>query len=682
MELPTICAFCSTSCGLLMTVENNRIQRVRGNPDHPTNSGGICPKGAALKQVVHSPERLKTPLVRTEHGFKPVSWSEALDFIAGRLADIREKYGPQTLISCRGAPVGQETFDAFHQLLHAYGSPNITGSGHLCSVPRRIAIEQVTGRRPEPDYEGSRLVIIWAANPTDSYRLAEGTAYGSHPDSSGLPRAREAGTRLVVIDPRRTQAAAQADKWLRMNPGTDAALMMAMLHTIIQEKLYDGDFVRQWTAGFDELAERVSGARPEWAAELTGIPSDDIRELAYLYASSKPAAIRDGNGLDMHLNVSGTTRLLASLEAITGNLDIPGGNVFYPQPRLSRYPILESPGKRLGEERYPLFPYAPFPVVADALLSDEPGRPRAMLVYHANPLLVNAGESKVRRALSRLDLLVVDELFMTATAQMAHIVLPGASDVEQASLRAYSSRQGGFIALRRRLIEPPGEARPVMEVEYEIALRLGLAGAYPWRTTEEWIDYRLKDSGTSRAEMEQRTVAYTTPSLEYRKYLKRGFNTPSGKVELSSARLEKMGKDPLPDYVEPVSRLRYPELVARFPLVGTTQRPGNYVHTRFRNIGTLRHMRPRALVTIHPLDAGSRGIAGGEQVRVTSPEGEIEFTARVSSEIGPGVVVMDFGWGNPGDNGPNVNALASDEPRDPFFASTSNRAFLCQVRKA
>jgi anaerobic selenocysteine-containing dehydrogenase len=485
----------------------------------------------------------------------------------------------------------------------------------------------------------------------------------------------------VVIDPRRIPLAAQADKWLQINPGTDAALLMALLQFIIQEKLYDQDFVRDWTVGFPELAKRVERARPEWAAELTGLPAEDIRELAYLYATSRPAIIRDGNGLDMHINVSGTTRLVASLEAITGNLDVPGGNVFYPPPTLSPYPTLAQPGKRLGQESYPLHPYAPFPVVVDAILKEEHQRPRAMLVYHANPLLVNANEKRMRHALSKLDLLVVSELFMTATAEMAHVVLPGASDIEQASFRPYRSKKGGFLALRRKLLDPPGEARPVMEVEYEIAQRLGLAAAYPWHTTEEWIDCRLKDSGTSRAELEQNIVVYTTPALEYRKYLNRGFSTPSGKVELKSARLEGLGKDSLPDYVEPVSRLRYPELAARFPLVGTTRRPGNYIHTRFRNITTLRQLEPEAWVTLHPQDGASRGITSGDKVQVASPEGEIGLTARVSDEIGPGVVVLDFGWGNPEDGGPNVNSLVSDELRDPLFAATSNRSFLCQVSR-
>ncbi|MEE8473449.1 MAG: molybdopterin-dependent oxidoreductase, partial [Dehalococcoidia bacterium] len=592
----------------------------------------------------------------------------------------KEKYGPETLFSCRGAPVGQETFDAFHQFLYAYGSPNITGSGHLCSVPRRAAIQQVTGRRAEPDYEGSKLIIIWGANPTDSYRLGDGMAYGSY--DKPLHAARQQGARLVVIDPRRIPLAAQADKWLRINPGTDAALLMALLQVIIQERLYDQDFVRDWTIGFPELAERVERARPEWASELTGLPTEDIRELAYLYATSQPATIRDGNGLDMHLNVSGTTRLVASLEAITGNLDVPGGNVFYPSPRLTPYPTLEAPGNRLGQERYPLFPYSPFPTVVDTILSEEPQRPRAMLVYHANPLLINANEKKVRLALSRLDLLVVNDLFMTSTAEMAHVILPGASDVEQASFRTYSSKNGGFIALRRKLLDPPGEARPVMEMEYELARRLGLAEAYPWRTTEEWIDCRLKTSGATRADLEQKTVAYTTPPLEYRKYAKSSFSTPSGKVELSSARVAGLGQDPLPDYVEPVSRLRYPEMAARFPLVGTTRKLGNYIHTRFRNIPTLRHLEPEALVTLHPRDAEGRGINDGERVQVSSPEGKIELTARVSDEIGPGVVVLDFGWGNPEDGSPNVNSLASDEPRDPLFASTSNRSFLCQVSRS
>lgn len=678
-EIPTICNICHSCCGMLVTVENGVIRRIRGNPEHPQNAGRLCPKGALAKDMVYSPHRLTQPLRRIKGELKPVSWDDALNFIAEKLLDMREKYGSEGLVTCRGAPVGQECHDALHQLSYAYGSTNITGPAHLCSVPRRLGMQLVYGERTEPEYEGTKCVLIWGANPSESYRLGESAVYGGFDDS--IKRASKNGAKIIVIDPRRTPVASFADEWIKIRPGTDAALAMAMLHLIMKENLYDKDFVENWTAGFAQLARQVETATPEWASRLTGITVETINRLARTYASLKPATIREGNGLDQHINVVDTVRLIGILPAVTGNLDIPGGNVFYPLPRLADYPTVRPQGKRLGSEKYPLFPTAAFPVFVDALLSGQPYRPRAMFVYHSNPVLINANYKRVLEALKRLELLVVDDIYMTATAQIADVVLPGACDFEQPSFRVYSSREGAFVCLRRKLVEPPGQARPIMETEYELARLMGLAETYPWKTTTEWINYRLKPVEVKVSDLEQKTLIHVTPHLQYQKYLKAGFKTPSGKVELSSEKVKNVGLNLLPVYLEPPGPVEYPDLARQYPLIGTTHRPGNYVHTRFRNIPSFNRLEPDALLRLHPEDAIARGIASGDKVEIASPEGAVMVKSLVTDEVGPGVVIMDFGWGNPGDGGANVNVLTSDSPRDPFCGATANRCFICQVKK-
>jgi anaerobic selenocysteine-containing dehydrogenase len=235
----------------------------------------------------------------------------------------------------------------------------------------------------------------------------------------------------------------------------------------------------------------------------------------------------------------------------------------------------------------------------------------------------------------------------------------------------------------QKVIEPVGESRPVFEIEYELAKRMGLETAYPWTNTEEWINYRLKPTGITLEKLRQQPVIYTTPPVQHKKYLKNGFNTPSGKVEIYSQKLRDHGYPPLPQYKDlDAGFADQPALLEKYPLIGTSRKPGGYVHTRFRNIPRLRKIEPEPLMRLHPQDAQTRGIKDGDLTAVESPKRKVEIKAKVTTEVLPGVIVIDFGWGNPWDPGPDVNILTSDEDRDPISGSTPNRRFRCQVTKA
>jgi anaerobic selenocysteine-containing dehydrogenase len=674
----TVCGFCHNNCGLLAYVSNGVLRRVKADPDHPANRGDICPKGAAATKVVYSPDRLKYPLRMTSSGFQQISWQEALDIIATKLLEIREKYGGETLIRCNGAPVTQTAWDAFVQLTAAYGSTNLTGSGHVCHIPRDIAFSTVYGVMTKPDYKNTRCMVVWGSNPSDSRDY--GGAHGRF--TQLIPEAKRRGAKLIVIDPRRTNLANTADKWLAIEPGRDDALALAMLNVIIKEGLYDKEFVTQWTIGFEELAEHVERFTPEWAQGITKLRASDIREVATTYATTRPAIILAGNGLDQYPNVIQTIRAIGILCAITGNLDVEGGNVFLPKPALSSLVSHPSGIKRLSADRYPLYPRVPFPSFVDAILNGEPYNPKAMLVYHANPALINADSTKTKQALKKLEFLVVCDIFKSATAEMADIILPEASEFEQYGFQCYASVDGGFVALKQKVIEPIGESRPVFEIEYELATRMGLNAAYPWTNTEEWINHRLKASRITLDDLKKQSIIYATPPLEYRKYLKHGFDTPSGKVEIYSQKLKNYGYPPLPEFKDlDASFADETASSDNYPLIGTTRRPGAYVHTRFRNIPALQRLEPEPLARLHPKEAQSRKIADGNLIAVQSPNGMIKVKAKVSDEVSPGVVIIDFGWGNPWDQGPNVNILTSDKDRDPISCSTPNRRFRCQVTK-
>lgn len=683
-KIRTICGFCHTNCGLIVRVKDRKITSVEADPEHPVNAGDICPKGLAAKQIVYSPERLKHPMRRTKGGFKRISWDEALEIISTNLLDIKAKYGGETIVRSSGAPVTEENRDGFSQLVSRLGSNNYTGAGHICHQPRSIGFKTVCGHMPQPDYLNTKLIIIWGANPLASRRYGEvgagfASAYGKF--SELIPNAKKQGIKLVVIDPWRNELAEQADIWLQLAPGTDDALALAMLNIVIKENLYDKDFVKDWTVGFKELAEYIEDFRPAWAERITGVKATDISKAARLYANTRPALIREGNAVDQYTNAVQTTRSIAMLEAITGNIDRKGGNVFLPFPRLTPVTSI-SKIKRLSSDMYPLFPSVPFPSFTDAVFTGKPYKPRAIIINHSNTFLIDADSNKTREALKNLDLIVVCDIFRTATTELAHIVLPEASPFERYGFRGYASHDGGFVVLRRKVIDPIGETRTMFEVEYEIAKRMGLEIDFPFTNNKEWISHRLKASNISFEDLDKNHIIYATPPMKYSKYFTDGFDTPSGKVELYSQTLKKAGYPPLPEPKDLDKESIRPSVpLEEYPLIGTTRRSGFFTHTQFRNIPDLRKQDPECLLRINPCDASSRGIADGTITSVESPTGKISIKARLTDEIKKGVVMIDFGWGNPGDGGANVNILTSDKDRDPISCSTSNHRFRCQVSK-
>ncbi len=511
----TICQFCHTNCGLVIHRDDDGALSVRGDPDHPTNRGRICVKGAAVPEFIRSEDRLKYPMQKTSTGFKRISWDNALKFAADKLGEIRSKFGPLSLVRCAGAPVSYQARDGFLQFMGEFGSPNMTGAANLCMVPRMTAFRAVTGSiRAEPDYDHTELVLFWGVNPLVSERFG---AYASYNGMTQiLPRLKKRGARIISIDPFRTATVQQTDEWVRLKPGSDVALGLAMIHVIIAEQLYDKAFVESYAGGFEELKEHVRACSPKWAEDRTGIPDKTIEELARVYATTKPAVIYEGNGLDMYTNGVDAVRTIAILIALTGNLDIPGGNAFMPFAPQSSLPTKAVPReKRVWHERFSVFGEVPFPAVKEALLGNENTRPRAMIVHHCNPVLVQANEIRTRQALEKLDFLMVNEVFPTATSEMADLVLPIASDFETFGYRAYSSVEGGFLALARPITAPVGEARCVFEVEHELAERMGFSDGYPFHDAVSWIRFMIKPSGVTFERLDRGTdrVCDATPSI-------------------------------------------------------------------------------------------------------------------------------------------------------------------------
>jgi anaerobic selenocysteine-containing dehydrogenase len=676
----SLCGFCHSNCGIKVRVQDGKITRIEGDPDNPVNRGYLCPKAQAIKPMLESEERLKFPLKKTKGGFSKVSWDEALDIAAEKLVKIKQAHGPESLFLCGGAPVSYSGRDGFRQFMGAVGSPNFTGASNLCHVPRRIPFVDAFGDKPEPDVENSRLIIFWASNPINTTRF---TGYAA---TNGfhqiIARARKRGAKIIVIDPIRTETVAIADDWVRPNIGTDTALGLAMAHTIIKEDLYDRAFLENWVIRFDEIRKHVEPLTPQWAERITGVPAEQIIQLARLYATTEGAAIVDGNGMDMQTNGVDMVRSVCLLIALTGNIDKPGGQVYLSFVPQNSLPTVKPAIGRMSLAEFPLFPEVPFPFVKERLLSEAPERPRAMIVHHANPALVQANRERTKQALQKLDFLMVMDIFPTATIELADVVLPAAADLETVDYRAFSSPQGGFVTFREKVAEPPGDARSVFEIEYELAKRMGIEQGYPFRNAEEWLNFVLKPARISLDDLRRDRIIYGSPAVTYKKYEKGGFNTPSGKVECYSERFENVNRQPLPvfEYANE-SGNTHPELVKKYRLTATSRKPAEYVHTKLINLPTAGRIYPEPRVKISSVDARKRGIKQNDLVEVESGRGKIRLKAMISQEVSPSLVTIDFGWGNPTDDKASINSLTTDEVWDKVSGGYPNRLFLCEIHR-
>jgi anaerobic selenocysteine-containing dehydrogenase len=683
----TLCRLCEAGCGIKVELRDGRLVKTRGLREHPTSQGALCRKGACAAQVVHAPERITKPLLRIgprgEAQWEEIPWERALDVIADRLMLLKQQHGAESVALYRGqaADWGAPWHYAL-RFMFGFGSPNTSAPSHVCYFPRLLAENITYGGIIAPDYERASLMVEWGACRPETHL----------PFWRMIQKALNRGARLVVVDPARSKIAERSDLWLRVRPGTDGALALSMIQVLIEEGIYDQEFVARWTVGFDELAKLAADYSPERAAEITWVPAEKIRAAARLIATMGPTTIHAGNGLEHHTNTFQTMRAIACLRALAGTLDVPGGNVF---EKLVKWSGLkgkellppEQKAKRIG--RYDLFTdmssVIPFPEIVDSILTKEPYPVRGLLVIGGNPAVTMPESKRVIEALGKLELLVVADLFVTRTAQLADVVLPAASQLEKTGF-VVSSMFGetkDYVLLKQKALEIQG-CWPDWKIMAELAKRLDLPEAFPWTDVEEAIDYQLSASGITVEQLKAQPGGIRFKDGEtYRKYQQEGLATPSGKVELFSQALAERGYEPLPVWEEPVeSPVSRPEVARDFPLIGCSAgKTVNYVHSQYHHIPTLRKREPEPRVRLHPRDASERGIVDGEWVNISSPRGSIQMRAEVTEATMPGVVSMAICWGECFPEA-ELNRLVDSTARDPVTGTTSDRAFLCQVQKA
>jgi anaerobic selenocysteine-containing dehydrogenase len=579
-----------------------------------------------------------------------------------------------------------------------------------------------------PDLANAGCVLFWGYNPSVS-RLVHATQ-----TAAALRR----GAKLVVVDPREVGLAAKAEHWLRVRPGTDAALALALTHVLIENGWYDENFVRTWTNAdhvvdiatgelrspaaetpsghrrvFDLIAEQCAAMAPDVAAEITGVPAEQIVATARTLWASRPLAIYTWSGLEQHSNSTQTIRAICQLAALVGSIDVAGGNVAFPSVPANRidgreFLAREQAAKAIGLATRPLSAArAGFITGEDlytAVLEGTPYRARALVNFGSNLIMAHGDSARGRAALAALDFMVHVDLFASPTAEQADLVLPATSAWEGEALRIgfeVDEAAQSHVQLRAPLVPPRGEARSDIQIVFALASRLGLADRFFGGDVEAAWSYQLEPSGLTLEQLRSQPGGVRVPlRTRYRKYADdvdgrpRGFATPSGKVELYSEVLARHGYSPVPVYAEPsISPRSRPDLADRYPLVLTCAKALRFCETQHRNVVGLRRAAPDPVVEIHPDAASARGIEANDWVVIETPLGEVRARAKLNAKLDPGVVCGQHGWwqsagedypGFPpvGPGSANLNLLLAQTPSDPVGGSSPLRAALCEIRRA
>jgi thiosulfate reductase / polysulfide reductase chain A len=733
----SICAMCQGNCGILVYVKDGKILKMAGNPDNPVSRGFTCKRLASALQWLHHPDQIMHSLKRVgrrgEGKWAKIGYEEALDEIADKLRELKENHGPETVAVSEGT-LRYAEFWMRARFMNLFGSPNMFSPGVVCGLNRETMGAAIAGFRichKVGDFLRTRCLVQQATNPKGfSPKIARQLRMIKELDPGRL--------RIIAIDPRDTGIASEkTDIHLRIRPGTDAALMLGWLHIIIGEELYDRDFVEKYTFGFDKLAQRVQEYPPQKVADITGIPVAKILESARVFATTKPAFITGGVGTDqIGFNSTRVEQAAASVMAITGNIDIPGGRVAPTFPGIvinGRSPLRDSDlelthmlskeqrATHIGGDRFKLMGYPGYeawapnyeryygvpgpamhtvsasePMIYRGILNGDPKRVRALISWASNVAVRSANTKLVYEALKspNLELSVAMEFIPTPTSQLADYVIASASSFE----RPYWTTMEDFnpnCCFGEKAIEPMGERKDDYFFWRGLATRLGQEEYWPWETHEEVMAYRAAPIGYS---FEQLIAAGGLPApVQFKKYETRGFATNTGKFELYSTILEQLGYDPLPYYKEPPeSPTSTPEVAREYPLILITGgRSVPQYHSEFRQMGTgLRERHPDPVMDINVETAGRLGITNGDWVYVETKRGRIKQKAHVTEGIRPDVVNCEASWTYPempaeepslhGLWESSVNVVTLDDPDacDELVGGWALRALLCKVYRA
>lgn len=669
-ETRTICSTCDIFCQVKLETDDGKVTKVR--PMDPRKfRANICIKAINAPEGFEHPDRVLYPLKRSgprgSGQWERVSWDDAMSDIAARLKKVVAEHGPEAFAVSASPAVQQNDGGMGRRFMNLLGSPNWTSGVSLCMGNTGAVNRMVYGWFPYPDYTQTKCIVLFGHDPKPHSWTS---VYNS------IRRAQESGAKLIVVDPCKSLNAKLADLHLPLRPGTDAALMLGWVKVIIDEELYDKDFVANWTTGFDELRERVNEFPLERVAEITGLKAELIAEAARIYATSGPSVIPWTPITDQQRNSTSAIRLHCTLRAICGYLDIPGGEImhgFHPdiisETDMELHDALPEEKRmiQLGANKHPVFTHrgmkalreptervwgnkwanlvsgnymAAPQVMFRAMADGDPYPVKAFFAMANNTLLSYPNMQLIHRALENQDLIVAFEQFKSPTAQMADYILP--SD-------AWTERNGisdgfGWMAICRpsqKAVNPPGECRGVFDFWRDLAHRMGFADYFPWESNEEMLDHRVEALGMNFEEFAEKYPYHMYP-IKFRKYEEKGFATPSGKVELRSSILEELGFDPLPYYrPEPDRNPDYPLIM----FIGI--REDEFFQTGGRHHEKLRARNPEPRFFISPLDATSAGVTQGDWAECVTINGKMKARIEVVKDMPQGVLRVPHGWWQP-----------------------------------
>jgi anaerobic selenocysteine-containing dehydrogenase len=645
------CRFCLLHCDLEGQVSGTTLARVDGDLTGETR-GFLCQHGRALPSVVHSPERLRRPLLRRGDRLVETSWDEALGFIAERMESVRERFGPEAVAFQTGWPLVRNPLtDWIQRLARAWGTPNVASVASLCETTGRVAQALTVGSKYRHDFGRTRTLVTWGKNPSHSAPLL----------ARVLARKAEEG-RLVVVDPVRTEMAAAAVEHLAVRPGTDGALALGMIQVLVSEGLVDRPLIERETVGFEALAGLARAWSPERTAAVTGVPAEQIVRTARLIATETPTAIWSGLGVEHHENGVQSVRAIAALEALCRRSGEPQIREDLTPVRVAHGPLPALPHFRtpepvpppvrarpIGAEEYPLFELynreAQGMLLARAILEDRPYPVRALVLVASNALVTFPGSAELARAADRLELLVSVDPFLSASGRRAHVVLPAAT---------FAEAEG--------VAPPQHEAWPDWKVVFALARAMGLGAWFPWKTWEE---------ARSAPRVAVPTGPEPIPGFEEGSEPPR-VGTGSGKIELASGLLARAGHAAVPEWSPPSLQPS-----RDFPLRLVTGARGRaYINSQFRQVARIRLLEPEPLLRVHPDVARAAGLSDGERVAVVSPVGRVQLRLAVTTDIRPDVAMMPAGWEEA-----NANLLIDGERRDPISGFPAFRSGVCRLER-
>jgi anaerobic selenocysteine-containing dehydrogenase len=679
----TACLFCPPGCGIDMHVKDNQPVKVESMMESVV--GPICIKGELIPEwwQTELKSRIMHPLQRTKGGWREITWDQALDTIVEKFSKVKDQYGPEAVATYIGTtPENHEYNYIAWRFFHGYGSPSFYGSGSVCFFTKIAAGEYTYGGYAPPTLIGSKCIMVWAGNPTESVPFVG--------DTIVLAKTQK-GAKLIVIDPRRTLLAKAADVHLQLRPGTDCALALGFMNVIISEGLYDKNFVEKYTLGFDKLAEHVKSFSPEHVSTICDVPAEKIREAARMYSTQTPSAIFQGNSLDTIDNGFQACRGIDCLIALTGNLDARGGSTLYHDINYIKMakkdwekeglplPKVEPAGKADGPLFFEAEGNANAVGLYRAMAEGKPYPVKALLVTAGNPVVVLPDTNYLRQGIDQLDFMVVHDIFMTETAQLADIVLPAANFFEQTSMYAYVGRLA--VIVMNKALEPPEDCWPSGKLWIELAKRFGLQKYIPWKDMDEFHEkFFCPRLGTTLDEMKKTPGAWIEKKRTWKKYETEGIPRPSGKVEFYSEELKQKGFDPLPTHHEPaLSAANRPDLATKYPLIATTgSRIIEFAQSMLLGIPTLRGKIGEPKAEIHTETARNMGIESGDQIIIETPMGRTQMKASLTQYIHPRVVSVPYGFGGL----QNANYLSSWKICQRETGMPAYRALPCRVMKA